>query len=64
MSLEKSYRNLLYRKVLYILLLLIILFINILISVNMGSSEMTIQESLLTLLGKGTDITKHIVFVP
>ena len=62
MSLEKSYRNLLYRKVLYILLLLIILFINILISVNMGSSEMTIQESLLTLLGKGTDITKHIVF--
>ena len=62
MDLSRQYKRRIANKLLFIFILGIALAVISIISINVGSSEMTVMESILTLLGKGSDKSKLIVF--
>lgn len=62
MELHSIYKSFIRKKVLLILGLLLLLILLVTISINIGSSEMTVKQSLLTLIGRGNEMSNHIVF--
>lgn len=62
MNTEEKYLLYLNKKIIFIFTLTILLLSLILISINIGSSNMTVKESIFTIIGKGTDLNNHIVF--
>lgn len=62
MNLVSAYKNILQKKLLFVFLLFTLLSALFLISLNIGSSDMTIAESAFTLFGHGSEAFKHIVF--
>lgn len=59
---RKSYRDYIQFKILVIIIFAILTFIASLFSIVAGSAGLTIKEVLLTLIGRGTETTKTIVF--
>lgn len=62
MEIHNGYKSFIKKKMLFILLLLVALILLVLVSINIGSSEMTIKDSLLTFIGQGNELSNHIVF--
>lgn len=59
---QEAYRGLIKKKRTYLVFLFVALIFASIVSINVGSSNMTVMESVRTLFGQGTDLTEHIVF--
>ena len=62
MDLKEQYKKRISQKIGFLIALVIALIVITIISVNVGSSDMTVRESILTLIGKGNDKSNLIVF--
>lgn len=62
MKINEVYKSFIKKKIVFIFTLTCLMIVLMLISVNIGSSGMTVKESLLTFIGQGTELSNHIVF--
>ncbi|MFM1540642.1 iron ABC transporter permease [Helcococcus ovis] len=62
MNVVKSYKKVLEKKLFFIIFLILSLVFLSIVSINIGSSDMTIMDSILTLMGKSSNEFNHIIF--
>lgn len=62
MEIHNIYKSFIKKKILLIIGLIGILLFLVTVSINIGSSGMTVKQSLLTLIGQGNELSNHIVF--
>ena len=62
MDIKEQYKKRITQKISFLISLVIALIFITIISINVGSSGMTVKESISTLLGNGNDKSNLIVF--